>query len=73
VSWRAGKSTRLHAVVSGGQGKVIATHWSCPSGTAEQGMDVTCDDTDKAGVATVTVVDGAGNVATSEVGISPAR
>jgi hypothetical protein len=72
VSWRAGKSTRLHAVVSGGQGKVIATHWSCPSGTAERGMDVACDDTDKAGVATVTVVDGAGNVATSQVDISPA-
>jgi len=73
VSWRAGKDTRLHAVVSGGHGKVIAAHWTCPSGEAQQGMDVTCTDTDKAGVAIVTVVDGAGNLATSEADISPAR
>lgn len=73
VSWRAGKDTRLHAVVSGGHGKVIAAHWTCPSGEARQGMDVTCPDTDKAGVAEVTVVDGAGNLATSQVDISPAR
>ena len=73
VSWRAGKDTQLHAVVSGGHGKVIAAHWTCPSGEVERGLDVTCKGTDKAGVADVTVVDGAGNVATSEVDISPAR
>lgn len=73
VSWRAGKDTRLHAIVSGGQGKVVAAHWTCPSGETQQGLDVTCPETDKAGVAEVTVVDGAGNLATSEVDISPAR
>ncbi len=73
VSWRAGKSTRLHAVVSGGHGKIIAAHWTCPTGDARQGMDVTCPGTDKGGVAEVTVVDGAGNLATSEIDISPAR
>lgn len=73
VSWRAGKDTRLHAVVSGGHGTVLAAHWICPSGEVQQGMDVTCAGTAKAGVAEVTVVDGAGNVATTEVDISPAR
>jgi PKD repeat protein len=71
VSWRAGKDTRLHAVVSGGQGKVIAAHWTCASGEVQEGLDVTCAGTDKSGVAEVTVVDGAGNIATSEVDISP--
>jgi hypothetical protein len=73
VSWRAGKDTRLHALVSGGHGKVLAVHWTCPSGTTTSGLNVTCLDTDKAGIAEVTVVDGAGNVATSSVDISPAR
>jgi hypothetical protein len=73
VSWRAGKDTRLHAVVSGGHGKVIAAHWTCPSGEIQEGMEVTCADTDKAGIAEVTVVDGAGNVASATVDISPSR
>jgi PKD repeat protein len=72
VSWRAGKTTRLHAIVSGGQGKVLAANWTCPSGAVAQGLDVTCADTDKAGVAEVTIVDGAGNVATATVDVSPA-
>jgi PKD repeat protein len=73
VSWRAGKDTRLHAVVSGGQGKVIAAHWTCPSGDTQEGMDVTCANTDKAGVAELAVVDGAGNTAKATVDISPSR
>jgi len=73
VSWRAGKATALHAIASGGQGKVIAVHWTCPSGQLEEGRDVICLDTDKAGVAEVTVVDGAGNVAATRVDISPSR
>jgi hypothetical protein len=52
---------------------VIAAYWTCPSGEAEEGLDVTCPDTDKAVVAEVTVVDGAGNVASSAVDISPSR
>ena len=68
---RAGKSTRVHAVVTGGQGTVLAVSWTCPNGEVRQGMNVTCGD--KGGVATVTVVDGAGNVGTSQVDISPAR
>lgn len=73
VNWRGGKKTRLRAVVSGGQGKVIAAHWTCPSGEAVEGLDAICPDTDKAGVAEVTVVDGAGNVASTTVDISPSR
>jgi hypothetical protein len=72
VSWRAGKSTRLHAAVSGGQGTVLAMTWTCPGGQLRHGMDVTCTDTDKGGAAKVTAVDGAGNRATGEVDISPA-
>jgi hypothetical protein len=72
VSWRAGKSTRLHAAVTGGQGTVLAVTWTCPSGEVRKGMDVTCAGTDKGGVAEVTVVDGAGNRATGAVDISPA-
>jgi hypothetical protein len=72
VSWRAGKSTRLHTTVTGGQGTVLAVTWKCPSGEIQQGMDVTCAGTDKGGAAEVTVVDGAGNRATGEVDISPA-
>jgi PKD repeat protein len=71
VSWRAGKTTRLHANVTGGQGTVLSVAWTCPSGEVQQGMDVTCTGTDKAGVARVTVVDGAGNSAVGEVDISP--
>lgn len=73
VSWRAGKSTRLHATVSGGHGKVVAAHWTCTSGEQREGLDVTCPGTDKGGAAAVTVVDGAGNVATTQVDISPSN
>jgi len=38
----------------------------------EHGLDVTCEGTDKAGVAQVKVIDGAGNVSTAEIDISPA-
>jgi hypothetical protein len=72
VSWRAGKSTRLHAAVTGGQGTVLAVTWTCPGGQVRQGVDVTCAGTDKGGVAEVTVTDGAGNRATGQVEISPA-
>ncbi len=60
------------AVVSGGQGKVIAATWACPTGSVANGPDVTCAATDKARVSEVTIVDGAGNVATAAVVISPA-
>jgi PKD repeat protein len=72
VSWRAGKSTRLRAAVTGGQGTVLSATWSCPNGAVRQGLDVTCAGTVKAGVAEVTGVDGAGNRATSAVDVSPA-
>ncbi|HET7202530.1 MAG TPA: PKD domain-containing protein [Steroidobacteraceae bacterium] len=72
VSWRAGQSTRLRATVLGGQGTVLAVTWTCPGGQIRHGMDVTCADTDKGGVAEVTVTDGAGNRATGGVDISPA-
>jgi hypothetical protein len=73
VSWRAGKMTGLHARVSGGQGTVIAATWICTTGETWQGLDAICPGTDKDGFARVTVVDGAGNTATAEVDISPAR
>jgi hypothetical protein len=73
VSLRVGKATALQAVVAGGQGKVIAAHWTCPSGQTREGMNVLCLNTGKAGVAAVTVVDGAGNIASAEVDISPER
>jgi hypothetical protein len=58
--------------VTGGQGKVISATWTCPSGATPKGLDVTCADTDKAGAAKVTIVDGAGNVASATRDISPA-
>jgi hypothetical protein len=73
VSWRAGKSTRLHASVTGGQGSVIAATWTCTTGEIQKGLDVTCPETDKDGYARVTVVDGAGNSASADIEISPAR
>ena len=72
VSWRDGKTTRLHASVSGGQGRVIAATWTCTTGEIRKGLDVTCPETDKYGSARVTVVDGAGNSASAEIDISPA-
>jgi hypothetical protein len=65
--------TGVHAHVSGGQGTVIAATWTCTTGETWQGLDAICPGTDKDGFARVTVVDGAGNSATTEVDISPAR
>jgi len=73
VSWRAGKDTRLHAATTGGQGTVIAATWICPGGEVQEGLSVTCVDSDKSGTARVTAVDGAGNTATAEIDISPSR
>jgi hypothetical protein len=73
VSWRAGKTTRLHASVTGGQGTVIAATWTCTTGEIQKGMDVECPGTDKDGFARVTVIDGAGNSASADIEISPAR
>ena len=73
VSWRAGKTTRLHASVTGGQGTVIAATWTCTTGEVRNGTDVECPGTDKDGFARVTVVDGAGNSASADIEISPAR
>ena len=52
---------------------MIAATWTCTTGETVQGLDVACPDTDKYGVARVTVVDGAGNSASADIDISPAQ
>ncbi|MCB0869272.1 MAG: PKD domain-containing protein [Solirubrobacterales bacterium] len=55
----------------GGSGKVVAAHWTCQDGTKVSGINVVCK-SPKAGTASVTVVDGAGNTAETTVAVPKA-
>ena len=47
----------------GGQGTLLAAQWTCPDGTTQNGLNVTCSRLPKNGVVQVTAWDGAGNAA----------
>lgn len=66
VASRNAKATKLKVGASGGSGTAVAARWTCPNGRKLDGLSVTCPGKGK-GQATVTLVDGAGNTATSTV------
>lgn len=71
VAQRAWDGATLEASVSGGSGKIIAARWTCQDGSKVDGIKVVCTST-KAGTATVTAVDGAGNTAQASVQVGKA-
>lgn len=71
VKKRAWNGATLEAGLSGGSGKLIAAHWTCQDGSRLSGLTVVCK-ASKAGTASVTVVDGAGNTAGASVQVSKA-
>lgn len=68
---RAWNGARLEAGASGGSGVIVSAHWTCQDGTEVSGLRVLCDST-RAGTATVTVVDGAGNTDEASVPVGKA-
>ncbi len=61
---RHARSATLTAGVQGGDGHVIAAHWSFSDGTTADGITVTHR---RPGTVTVTIVDGAGDEASKTV------
>ncbi len=68
---RAWNGATLSAAIEGGSGKIVAAHWTCQDGSKVSGLTVVCEST-KAGTASVTVVDGAGNTAEASVNVTKA-
>lgn len=71
VRKRAWNGATLEAGLSGGSGKLIAAHWTCQDGQKVSGLTVVCKSS-KAGTASVSVVDGAGNTAEATVKVTKA-
>lgn len=68
VAKRSWNATTLEVTGSGGSGKEVAARWTCPNGRQADGLTVTCAGK-KAGAASVTLVDGAGNTATAQLNV----
>lgn len=57
--------TQLSLIPNGGQGRLLAAHWSCPNGDKLSGLKVVCSNTGT-GTLQVTAWDGAGNAASAQ-------
>ena len=68
----AKKPVSLSVTGEGGQGTLVTAQWTCQDGTEVNGLNVNCPGKKDSGQAEVTVVDGAGNTATSSVQIGKA-
>lgn len=71
VTKRAWNGATLKVDGEGGSGKYVSARWTCHDGTQAEGLTITCAGK-KAGEATVTLVDGAGNKASAGVAVSTA-
>jgi hypothetical protein len=58
--------TQLSVTPYGGQGRLLAAHWTCPNGDKLSGLTVVCSNAGGTGAAQVTAWDGAGNSATAQ-------
>ena len=66
LTYRSNKKASLSVTGSGGQGTLVSAQWTCQDGTEVSGLTVDCPGKGS-GPAEVTVADGAGNTATTEV------
>ncbi|HNC15088.1 MAG TPA: PKD domain-containing protein, partial [Solirubrobacterales bacterium] len=71
VAKRTGQGASLLGGALAGVGKIVAAHWTCQDGKKVSGLKVLCK-SPKAGKASVTVVDGAGNTAKATVPVAKA-
>ncbi|MGA7434774.1 MAG: PKD domain-containing protein [Solirubrobacterales bacterium] len=62
-------SAALEVTGTGGSGKLVGAKWTCPDGSALNGLAVNCPGND-AGTATVVAADGAGNTASASVAVA---
>lgn len=68
---RAWDGATLRATATGGSGELVSARWTCQDGTEVSGLKVVCE-ASRAGTATVTVVDGAGNTDETTVRVTKA-
>ena len=66
LTYRSNKKASLSVTEHGGQGTLVSAQWTCQDGTEVSGLSVDCPGKGS-GPAQVTVADGAGNTATTEV------
>ena len=66
LTYRSNKRASLQVEGEGGQGTLVSARWTCQDGSEVSGISVECPGKGS-GPAEVTVADGAGNTATTEV------
>ena len=66
LTYRSNKKASLRVEADGGQGTLVSARWTCQDGTEVDGISVDCPGKGS-GPAEVTIADGAGNTATTEI------